>query len=256
MRFLAAFHSDVGIYKKNNQDSLCLKIVRLKNEEEIAMIVVCDGMGGLEKGELASATIIRAFAEWFDNSLPDIIEKGFCTANVKDEWESVVVRQNEIINSYGEKCRIQLGTTLTAIMIAQERFIVCQVGDSRVYRITNKIEQLTEDQTLVQRDVLLGLISPEQARCDPRKNILLQCIGASKMVVPVYTEGIVQKGEQYLLCSDGFRNKISDDEILKTLVSESMIDDTVMKNRLINLVELNKSRNEKDNITVSLVKVV
>lgn len=256
MKFLAAVHSDVGIHKKKNQDSLCLKIARLQSEDEAAMLVVCDGMGGLEKGELASATIIKAFAGWFDNIFPEILRNGFATAKVKEDWEQIIKEQNEMINEYGENYRLQLGTTLTALLIAEGNFIVCQVGDSRAYRITNIIEQITEDQTVVQRDVKLGLITEEQAKTDPRQNVLLQCIGASKVVAPMYTEGIVKSGEQYMLCSDGFRHKISDKEILGVLSAELMKNEAVMKKSLIDLIELNKSRKEKDNITATLIKVV
>lgn len=256
MKFMAAVHSDVGIHKKKNQDSLCLKIARLKSEEEVAMLVVCDGMGGLEKGELASATIIRAFAEWFDNNLPQMLKEGYSTEQVKDDWEKIIKEQNEMINEYGENYRLQLGTTLTAIMLAENSFILCQVGDSRAYRITDSIEQITEDQTVVQRDVKLGIITEEQAKTDPRQNVLLQCIGASKVVTPVYTEGIAKSGEQYMLCSDGFRHKVSDEEMLGILSANLMKNEAVMKKSLVDLIELNKERKEKDNITATLIKVV
>lgn len=256
MKFLAAVHSDVGIHKKKNQDSLCLKIARLRSEEEVAMLVVCDGMGGLEKGELASATIIRAFAEWFDNSLPQMLKEGYSTGRVKDDWEQIIKEQNEMINEYGENYRLQLGTTLTAIMLAENSFILCHVGDSRAYRITDSIEQITEDQTVVQRDIKLGLITEEQAKTDPRQNVLLQCIGASKVVAPIYTEGTVSSGEQYMLCSDGFRHKVSDEEMLGILSANLMKNEAIMKKSLVDLIQLNKDRKEKDNITATLIKVV
>lgn len=256
MKFLAAVHSDVGIHKKKNQDSLCLKIAKLKNDDEVAMMIVCDGMGGLEKGELASATIIRAFAEWFDNEMPENMKNGFSVEDVKSQWEDIIKNQNELINEYGENHRLQLGTTLTALLIADGKFLISQVGDSRAYRITDIIEQVTEDQTVVQRDVKLGLITPEQAREDPRQNVLLQCIGASKVVAPVFVDGVVAPGEQYMLCSDGFRHKVNDAEILGVLASDLMKNEAIMKKSLIDLIELNKSRQERDNITATLIKVV
>lgn len=280
MKFLAAVHSDVGIQKEKNEDSLCLKIARLRSGEEVAMLVVCDGMGGLKKGELASATVVKAFSDWFDNSLPKMFKEGsstgrviedwetqilkegsstgegYSTGRVKEEWEKIIREQNDSINKYGENYNFQLGTTLTAIMLAENTFIVCQIGDSRAYRITDSIEQITEDQTLPQREFKQGLITKEQARTDPRQNVLLQCIGASKVVEPVYTEGVVQPGEQFLLCSDGFRHKLSEDVMLGILSSKLMENEAIMKKSLVDLIELNKERKEEDNITATLIKVV
>ena len=71
---------------------------------------MCDGMGGLKKGELASATIIRTMSEWFENSLPKIIESGYENEKVKTDWENIIKEQNEIINEYGENNHLQLGS--------------------------------------------------------------------------------------------------------------------------------------------------
>ena len=255
MKFMTAVHSDVGIYKERNQDSLCLKIATTP-AGDVAMLVVCDGMGGLKKGELASATIIRAMSDWFENNLPQIIEQGYSNDVVKEQWEAIVKDQNEIINEYGENNHLQLGTTLTGLLIVDDNLLVIQVGDSRVYKITNSIEQITEDQTVVQRDIKLGLITKEEGKTDPRQNVLLQCIGASSVVVPEFTEGKVAQGDEFLLCSDGFRHKIEEEEILGLISSDLMTNEAIMKKSLIDLIELNKERKEKDNITAMLVKTV
>lgn len=255
MKFMTAVHSDMGIHKKQNQDSLCLKVATVPSGE-VAMLVVCDGMGGLKKGELASATIIRCMSDWFENDLPKILESGYGNEKVKEDWEKIINEQNEIINEYGESHHLQLGTTLSAILIVDDNFIIVHIGDSRVYKITDNIEQLTEDQTVVQRDIKLGLITEEEGRKDPRQNVLLQCIGASSVVVPEFIEGKVASGEEYLLCSDGFRHKVLDEEILGLVSSKLMTNESLMKKSLIDLIELNKSRQEKDNITAMLVKVI
>lgn len=280
MKFLAAVHSDVGIQKVTNEDSLCLKIARLRSGEEVAMLVVCDGMGGCEKGELASATVVKAFSDWFDNSLPKMFKEGsstgrviedwetqilkegsstgegYSTGRVKEEWEKIIREQNDLLVKYGESHHLVLGTTLTAIMLAKDTFIVCQIGDSRAYRVTDSIEQITEDQTVVQRDIKLGLITEEQAKTHPRQNTLLQCIGHSEGVEPVYTEGVVKSGEQFMLCSDGFRHELSEDVMLGILSSKLMKNEAIMKKSLVDLIELNKERKERDNITATLIKVV
>lgn len=255
MKFMTAAHSDAGIYKKRNEDSFCLKVANTSIGEAV-LLVVCDGMGGLQKGELASATIIRAMSDWFENRLPQIISKGYENSKIIEEWKTIIKEQNKIINEYGKNHRLQLGTTLTGLLIANEDFIIVHVGDSRVYRINSKIEQITEDQTVVQEDINLGLITKEEGRKDSRQNILLQCIGASEVVAPEFTEGKVSAGEKYLLCSDGLIHKINEEEMYEALAENLMTSESVMEKSLIDLIELNKARQEKDNITVMLVKVI
>ena len=255
MKFLSAVHSDVGIRKSTNQDGLCLKIAQTPSDD-VLLAVICDGMGGLEKGELASATIIRAMSEWFENNLPNILKKSYNFEAIKKEWETIINTQNDLLYQYGENHRLQLGTTLTALLIVDKTYIIVHVGDSRVYKITDVITILTEDQTVVSRDLKLGLITPEEAEKDSRQNVLLQCIGASKTVVPEYITGTVAKNNEFMLCSDGFRHMISSSEMLGVMSPNLMSNEAVMKKTLVDLTELNKSRQERDNISAILIKAV
>ena len=128
MEFLSAFYSDKGNVRRTNQDSLCIKVATT-SIGNIAMGVVCDGMGGLTKGELASATVIKAFANWFDNVLPSMI--GNLTINtVRESWNELVKTQNDILINYGTARGINMGTTITALLIVDNVFwIIAHVGD-------------------------------------------------------------------------------------------------------------------------------
>src|SRR4051794_33094484 len=97
--------------------------------------------------------------------------------------------------------------------------------------------------------------SPEQAWRDPRRNVLLQCIGASKLVEPQYIFGRPVPGEVYLMCSDGFRHTITADEIYRAFKPDELQGETEMIRRAKGMVELNKQRQETDNISVLLVKI-
>jgi PPM family protein phosphatase len=134
--------------------------------------------------------------------------------------------------------------------------LIGHVGDSRVYRINQQLEILTEDQTIVGREVKRGNMTPEQAQNDPRRNVLLQCIGASKVVEPQFLRGRPVAGEVYMLCSDGFRHMISGEEIYNAFSPNGLVDEKTMKQRAIEMVELNKQRQETDNISVLLLKIV
>ncbi len=255
MEVLTAMYTDVGIKKATNQDSLLIKVADT-SIGKVVLAVICDGMGGLSKGEVASASVINTFSEWFEHELPAQIAKDELN-DIPYRWERMIKEQNQRIAEYGRNIKIQLGTTLTALLLIESKFmLIGHVGDSRVYRIHHRLEILTEDQTVVARELKRGRITPEQAKSDPRRNVLLQCIGASRMVVPEFIYGHPEPGEVYMLCSDGFRHRITDDEIFQGFSPQVLLNERVMEQKAKELVELNKQRREIDNITVLLIKIL
>lgn len=257
MSFEVGMHTDIGIYKKTNQDSMCVKEAKT-NKGSILFAAICDGMGGLEKGELASATIINAFSNWFEKELPYQLSKNDAFGEICYCWERMIKEQNQNIADYGRKNHIQLGSTTTAMLFFEDgKYLIGHVGDSRAYKITdNEIEILTEDQTLVAREVKMGRMTTEQAERDPRRNVLLQCIGASKVVEPDFVKGNYNAGECYMLCSDGFRHVVTANEIQNFFAPSQNSNEKVMKDNIVKLIELNKERQESDNISSVLVKIV
>lgn len=257
MNYKIALQTDIGIKKETNQDSCCIKQAET-NKGTIIMAVICDGMGGLSKGEVASATLIKAFSEWFKNQLPEILATDNPMHEVEYSWNRIIKEQNQNIAAYGKNLRLQLGSTITAMLIFENNdYIIVHVGDSRVYKITDeKLELLTEDQTVVAREVKQGRLTPEQAEEDPRRNVLLQCVGASRIVEPVFYNGSIIANECYMLCSDGFRHVISEDEIMNSFAPSKNDTEGQMSEHIVELIELNKFRHENDNITSLLIKTV
>jgi serine/threonine protein phosphatase PrpC len=145
-------------------------------------------------------------------------------------------------------------TTLTAIHINQGESNIIHFGDSRVYELTDEAKVLTNDQTFVAREVAAGRMTEEQAKEDSRRSILLQCIGASPAVEPDFIRGFITKNAVYMLCSDGFRHKITNEEIVEKIGPAAAVDEDAMKNGCMFLTELNKYRKETDNITVLVIK--
>ncbi|MCD7774137.1 MAG: protein phosphatase 2C domain-containing protein [Clostridiales bacterium] len=256
MNFLTASHTDVGIRKKTNQDSMCIKVAETKFGQ-VCMVVVCDGMGGLQKGELASATVIRAFSRWFNEDLPRLLQvRDFGMSIIKNAWETLINKQNELVYRYGINENIQLGTTLTALLIVNDAYLTAQLGDSRAYKIDKELVQLTKDQSVVAREVSLGHITEEQAKKDSRRNVLLQCLGAAKNIRTEYTSGKIGRNTCFLLCSDGFVHELDKKEIYGLLSPNLIKNEQDIKNALTGLVDLNKKRGETDNITALCVKAV
>ncbi|MCD8362845.1 MAG: protein phosphatase 2C domain-containing protein [Lachnospiraceae bacterium] len=254
MRFLSSYHTDIGTRKKSNQDSLLLQQADTVFGP-VLLAVVCDGLGGLEKGEVASATVVRAFSDWFQYFYPSLLKKGNIASELRDSWSQLTSTLNTSIADYGRRNGLGLGTTLEALLLAQGRYYIFHIGDCRVYKKERELLQLTKDQTFVQQQIDLGAMTREQAMQDPRKNTLLQCIGASQYIQPDFLEGSLAPGQDFLLCSDGFRHMVTPEEIAGALTPSSEYDERLMTEQLVRLTELDKLRGENDNITSIWVHV-
>lgn len=267
MEFEGAGCTDVGRVKETNQDSYIIKIADT-NLSDVALVAVADGMGGLDKGELASATAVRTLSGWFDDKLPLSLEAmessvGGFEQFVEGQWNGLVQELNLKIMRHGMHDRMNLGTTLTALLAIGGRYSIVHVGDSRAYEITDaSVRQLTEDQTFVKREMDAGRMTAEEALVHPQRNVLLQCLGSSKEVVPVIVHGNLTKGATYLLCSDGFRHVLTDDELREAL-SPCALDAAVeaaesyeeaYRRVLAGLTKLVMDRKERDNITAVILR--
>ena len=256
MIYKIAAHRDVGIVKKTNQDSVLVKIAQT-NHDKVCLCVVCDGMGGLADGELASATVIREFDQWFINKPPGLLETPeFPMDELRVQWDDLVMRQNKKLAKYASGIGTRMGTTVVAFLVVDDKYYIMNIGDSRAYMVSDAIYQLTKDQSLVQQQIDLGLVRPEDAERHPQRNVLLQCIGASQEVLPDFYRGTVFPGSLFLLCSDGFRHEISEQELYMQLQPSVLTTEEMMKERLVYLTELVKSRMEMDNISAVVMKTV
>lgn len=253
MNFIISANTDVGITKDTNQDSLTSMVINTP-QGRMAFAVLCDGMGGLDKGEVASASVITAFRNWALNDLSQLCKQPLEDATIRSQWEAIIDQQNNAIKSYGARQGVRLGTTVVAMLLTQTRYYILNVGDSRAYELTTCVRQITNDQTFVAREVAQGHMTPEEAETDSRRSVLLQCVGASDEVYPDMFFGDVAHNAIYMLCSDGFRHEITAEEIYAKLQPGVLFDDYTMQQNTISLIELNKQRQERDNISVSLVR--
>ena len=248
-----AICSDRGIVKKINQDSALYKQAST-GIGDLMLAAVCDGMGGLRNGEVASSEMIKAIATWFDHQLPLLVEEGITDDALIESLNRLVINEDEKITEYGEE-HGECGTTLAAIIACSGKYLCINIGDSRVYRITDDgIMQLTHDQTVVQQLIDSGRITREQAEVHPDRNMLLQCIGAGGDVVPGYSTGEYQAGDIFLVCSDGFRHKLMEEE-MESIFERGFGADEELRSAAKRAVEVNMQRKERDNISVVVVKV-
>lgn len=248
----AGAFSDKGNFKDANEDNILVKIGEDKNGD-FGMFVVCDGLGGLDFGEIASNTAIMKLKKWWEEELVKIIK-----AKLEDDipiiLSSIFKEINEEIIEYGVKKNKKLGTTISLIFMYSGRYYILHVGDSRIYSMKNGIEKLTEDHSYVAYKVKNNMMTPEEAVTSPERHILMQCIGVKRDIDIFKKNGSLSGNEIFIICSDGFYNKLKDEDIRNNILSDDFDDETLQRSAK-KLVQLARSRGEHDNISVILVGV-
>ena len=252
MNFLISASTDLG-GKSTNQDSLCTLVLQTP-QGPMTFAILCDGMGGLENGELASAAVVRAFRRWALTVLPDLCQAPLEDGVIRQQWETLIQNLNSRIGLYSQQNGTRMGTTAVVMLLTQSRYFILNVGDSRAYELTDHLRQLTRDHSWVAREVEAGRIPPEEAESHPKRNVLTQCIGAPRQVNGDMFYGRTKKKAVYLLCSDGFRHEITQDEIFASLGPQVLTDPRTMDRNAKDLIAENLRRGEIDNISVVLVR--
>lgn len=254
MYYIGNAVTDIGNVKKVNQDSLTLKIANT-DRGQAAFAVICDGLGGLEQGEVASATVIRAFEQWFMEVFP-YAKEPWKKETIEESWRRLLFSINQEICEYSHERNIEMGTTVTAALFFEDKYYVIHVGDCRLYEIKEAVRRITKDQTVVDKEVEEGRLTPEQAKKDSRRNVLWQCVGISDNLQPDFITGEIKGGASYLLCSDGFRHEVTEVELGQwTNPNENNTPETIKQN-LTYLVNLNKKRGERDNLSAIMIRTM
>lgn len=255
MKYTIAAQTDIGSTRPANEDSVCIKKGRY-NGKTVILAAVCDGMGGLDKGGLASATVVKTLSRWYEEKLPEMVE-GPDWECIKKSLSTVAEKLNSQIGAFGSEKNLRLGTTLCALVLIDDAYLMINVGDSRAYLMScGTARQLTKDQTFVQREIDRGTLTLEEARRHPKRNMLLQCIGASRQVEPDLDFGTIRSGETYLLCTDGFRHHITNDELYGFFGGTEAEAEADLKMKIESVISLVMKRGEKDNITAVVLRAV
>jgi len=249
MDFIYAAISDIGISRKVNQDALFVSTT-VSPFGNIGFAVVCDGMGGLTQGEVASASLISAFKEWYHKELPILSQSKIQDKDIVEQWNLVIKDVNSRIKKHGEQNNSRLGSTVTVLLLTEYRYFLMNIGDTRAYLLKNGVNQLTVDHTLVEQQIRLGNLTREQAEKSSIRSVITRCVGVTEEVYPDFFFGTPENEAMYILCSDGFRHKIKESEIYSELSSRKFKTSIDIQQSLFRLVELNKYRKETDNISV------
>lgn len=235
--------TDRGCVRTENQDSY-----RFTQAEDLswAVAVLCDGMGGVHGGRMASElaadcfleTAVRALQQEEDAELAELIREAAYAANT-----CVYER------SLAEPACAGMGTTLVAVIFRNGEAAVANVGDSRCYWIRDsRIRQVTRDHSLVRNLVDRGMITESEARNHPRKNIITRAVGLDKSVKCDVFLPQLEETDRFLLCSDGLSNLLRSSEILSGVVDSETPEDAVEI-----LLDQALERGAPDNVTIVLM---
>jgi protein phosphatase len=236
--------TDVGRVRTNNEDALSFN-------EDLGVMVLADGMGGYNAGEVASSMAVAfvgsELARWLVEARhrlsPTHISHGI-------RW--CVDRANQLIvnTASNNQQYYGMGTTVVVGVFYEDCLILGHVGDSRCYRLrAGTLTQLTRDHSLLQEQIDAGFLTAEQAATAPGKNLLTRALGADGPIQVELREHQVQDGDVYLMCSDGLTDMLSDDLIGATLQMYEFLPE--MATELVNRANLAGGR---DNIAVLLAK--
>lgn len=207
----AAGACDTGIARDHNEDAIAINIKADNGTPGYYLSIVCDGMGGHNAGEIASAVAVSVIGEHIQSHLgsqepPELMTQAFRMAN------AAIDEQAEI----NPEAR-GMGCTAVAVLGVKDRLWVAHSGDSRAYRIRDgEASQLTTDHTMVQEMLDSGLLTPEQAAVHPYRGRISRCLGHGKnRFDPDVGEADIKVGDSILLCSDGLSDVVKKEDLEK-----------------------------------------
>ena len=244
--------TDTGRVREHNEDTI-------GTDPDVGLVVLADGMGGYKSGEVASGIAVRTLL----GLIKEAVELQDLTVTDPDTGLSrpgillrdSIHRANKIIY---QTARTQpncegMGTTVVAGLFFDDKLTIAHVGDSRMYRLRdNRLEQVTQDHSLMQELVSRGFYTPEEAARAAAKNFVTRALGVEPTVEVEITEIPVAKDDLFLLCSDGLSDMVEDDDIQLTISTLGANLETLAKQ----LVLLSNENGGRDNISVVLARVL
>ncbi len=244
--------TNVGMVRSQNEDSVAIDNPR-------GLVVLADGMGGYNAGEVASGMATAVIVTEMRNVLDQHAHFKVDTRTGRSEAQKLlrdqIAKANTAIyqTSQSQPQYEGMGTTLVVALLHDKTVTVAHIGDSRLYRMRGEeLKQITKDHSLLQEQIDSGLITPEQAKLAAHKNLVTRALGIGLAVEPEIHDYATLPGDIYLLCSDGLSDMVSDEDIglaLQTLA-------TNLKLCAQELVQMANDNGGRDNISVILVKVL
>ena len=249
--------TDTGRKRAVNQDNFLIE----KFADDVLFAVVCDGMGGANGGNVASAVAVDAFRKELDQAQtehPSFF--GLPEEDILDLLSVGVTEANRAVYrmAQNDPTLQGMGTTLVGCILADSNLYIVNVGDSRLYIVRDGvIEQISHDHSYVQYLVDVGRLTPEEAKHAKNKNIITRAVGTEKTVGADLFAETLTPGSCVILCSDGLTNHVEPEEILEIVTPSDgkPADGGFLQNACESLVSLANERGGLDNITAVLLSI-
>lgn len=242
-------HTDKGMVREHNEDYVGSNINQ-------GLIILADGMGGYNAGEVASEmtvnTVLNEFKHKYDSLPPSSEEEPYSPESVFLRDSIELANQHVFQSSKNNVAHSGMGTTIVSAVFYDNKISIAHLGDSRLYRFrSNELEQITQDHSLIQELIEKGFYTVEEARNSKQKNIITRALGIAESVDVELYEDIVLVDDIYLLCSDGLNDMLEPQEIA-SIIKENT-NDTYKAAEL--LIQGANNMGGNDNVSVILVKV-
>ena len=235
--------TDIGKARQLNEDSYFAS----KPEDEIQLFIVADGMGGYKGGEIASSMAVNAARNYIlSNFEKSKIDKETLLSLVKSssQYANMVVYEK----AKNDEELKNMGTTLDVCLIYENKAFISHIGDSRIYRIRKDvIRKLTKDHSYVQKLIEDKKITREEAKYHPKKNMLTKALGCTPYVEPDIRARNFEKGDIFIMCSDGLTNMVDEKQIYDIVTRD-------IEKAAEELVNEANAAGGYDNITVIIIK--
>lgn len=201
MLFDIHIHSSEDAITSINQNQV-LSLRESTPVGEAILSLVCKGIGK-EGGEKAAIYTKEAFRSWFENEIQSEHQSKRSLERIKAQLSHLLTCINSELYTETKHGKSTAYVSVSALLLFEDgRYLLAHIGDTRIYQIRiSGIVKLTQNHTFVEREVRIGNLLPEQAKNDPRRNLLLQCLGFSHTVTPDFLMGVAEKGDSFLLCS-------------------------------------------------------
>ena len=239
--------SDKGSVRQNNEDYFGYYVPLEAGLNRLgSLFAVSDGVGGSTAGEVASAEAVNVLLQeyYFGDHTEKIPER------LKNAFQNTSLHIYDL--SVSHHCARNMKCTLSTLLLRQNRFFITHVGDSKIMLLRdNDMIQLTKDHSLVGKLMRLGLISAEEARTHPNKNVLLKAVGEGPLLVPDFYSGVARPGDLFCMITDGVLEHATHDELKLFLLGQGSSTDELAEL----IAELNR-RGGRDNMTIMTIKVI
>lgn len=231
--------TEIGPNKVMNDDYFDIETCSLSSGETAHLLLIADGMGGHAFGDIASFYAVNLFLKWWKKtSLQSQSAKTFLR-RCKEEIPQVFEAINKKLIATGKKDDKGIGTTLTVLLLTDDQYFICHVGDCRIYQLRNSKRiadrysddtvdltrekaflQLTRDHSWANMQIDNGTMKAEEAYRHPKATILTQCLGIRGQIEPYTTTGTFKDTDHFLLCTDGFYSLFDDTVIYKQWIKQ------------------------------------